>query len=402
MSSGLLLIFAIATGQSVSSNYLAQPLLDMIRGQFGITTSLAGLIITVAQVGYVIGLILLLPLGDLLDRRLLVTSMALVMVAGMILAAASPTIAPLLVAVGIVGVASVVAQILVPFAAGLALPSEKGRVVGGVTAGLLVGILVARTFSGAIAELAGWRTVYAVAASLMLIQALLLRAKLPQSRENVDLSYLQLLRSVFHFARVERVLRRRTLYGFLAFGSFSVLWTTLAFLLAGPDFDYGEFVIGLFGLAGAAGAATAVFVGRLIDQGWTRGITGFSASLLLFGFGLLWLGRTSVGVLLVGIVLLDAGWQGLHVTNQSCIFRLRPEQRSRLNAFYMTGSFLGAAFGSAASAVVYDKSGWAGVCVLGGLLSLAAVSVWIADTSALHAQRTMGTTVPEKDPPGGD
>jgi predicted MFS family arabinose efflux permease len=379
LSRGMVLLFAVATGQAVASNYLAQPLLDTIRGELGVSAAVAGLIVTVAQLGYAAGLILLLPLGDLMERRRLITVLALVTAAGLAAAAATPSIGLFMAAVGVIGLTSVMAQILVPFAATLAPEAERGRVVGGVMSGLIVGILLARTFSGAVAELAGWRTVYWVAAALMLAQAIVLYRALPTYHEPVALSYPRLLGSVPRLAREEPVLRRRALYGLLSFASFSVLWTTLAFLLAGPSYGYGEGVIGLFGLVGAAGALTASAAGRFADRGWARGVTGAAAGLLVAGFLLLWLGETSLAALLAGVVVLDIGTTGVHVTNQSQIYRLRPEARNRINAFYMTSCFVGAALGSAAAAVVYDRAGWDGVCALGTGIGLASAAWWAAE-----------------------
>jgi predicted MFS family arabinose efflux permease len=387
MSRGLIVLFAVATGQAVASNYLAQPLLDTIRVHFGVSAGVAGLIVTTAQIGYAAGLVLLLPLGDLLERRALITTLAAITVAGLAAAAAAPSIGLFMAAAAVIGMTSVMAQILVPFAATLSPEAERGRVVGTVMSGLLLGILLARTFSGLVAQLAGWRAVYVLAAVLMLVQAVVLFFKLPRYRDSAGLSYPKLLASVLAIVRAEPVLRRRSLYGALSFASFSVLWTTLAFLLSGSPYGYGEGTIGLFGLVGAAGALTATIVGRFTDRGWARGLTGVSAALLLAGFGLLWLGGTSLAALLAGIVILDIGSNGVHITNQSEIYRLRPQARSRINAYYMTSCFVGAAAGSATAALVYDHWGWDGVCVLGCIVAVAAIARWATDRERPLAER---------------
>ena len=232
MTRALIAIFAIATGQAVASNYLAQPLLEEIRRDLHLTTAVAGLIVTTAQIGYAAGLVLLLPLGDLLERRRLITGLAAVTALGLAAAGFAPSIGVFLGAAGLIGFTSVMAQLLVPFAAGLSPDAERGSVVGLVMSGLLIGILLARTASGFIAELGGWRTVYWVAAGLMLAQTFVLRSKLPTYREHVTLRYPRLLGSVLAIARAEPVLRRRAVYGALSFACFSVLWTTLAFLLS--------------------------------------------------------------------------------------------------------------------------------------------------------------------------
>ncbi len=387
MSRGLILLFAVATGQAVSSNYLAQPLLDTLRDQFGVTAAVAGLIVTTAQVGYAAGLILLLPLGDLFERRRLITTLAVITVAGLAAAAVAPSIGFFIAAAGLIGVTSVMAQLLVPFAATLAPEAERGRVVGSVMSGLILGILLGRTVSGIVSQLAGWRTTYALAAVLMLVLAVVLYVRLPRYRQSAGLSYPKLLASVLDIARGEPVLRRRALYGVFSFGAFSVLWTTLAFLLAGPEYGYSDGIIGLFGLVGAAGALTASVVGRFTDRGWVYWLTGGASGLMLAGFVFLWFGGHSLAALLAGVVLLDVGSQGVHISNQSEIYRLRPEARNRINAFYMTSCFLGAAAGSASAAFAYDHWGWPGTCALGAFVSLASVARWATDRQRPLAEK---------------
>jgi predicted MFS family arabinose efflux permease len=376
MSRGLVVLFAVATGQAVASNYLAQPLLDVISHELGISAGVAGLIVTAAQVGYAAGLILMIPLGDLLERRRLITVLAAITAVGLATAAFSPSVGVFMSAVALVGFTSVMAQILVPFAATLADPAHRGRVVGTIMSGLMLGILLARTASGLIAQVAGWRGVYIIFAVLMVAQAVTLWMVLPTYRADVKLGYGRLLGSVFAIARQEPVLRLRALFGVVSFATFSALWTTLAFLLSGSPYDYGEGIIGLFGLVGAAGALTATVVGRFTDRGWARMLTGISALLLLLGFALLWRGGVSLPALLAGVLVLDVGSSGLHLSNQSEIFRLRPEARSRINAFYMTSCFIGAAAGSAVAAFVYERWSWDGVCVLGAAISLGGLALW--------------------------
>ncbi len=376
MSRGLIALFAIATGQAVASNYLAQPLLEAIRRDFGVSTGLAGLIVTVAQLGYAAGLVLLLPLGDLFERRRLITVLAAINVVVLATAGLAPSIGLFMAAAGLIGFTSVMAQILVPFAASLSPEAERGRVVGIVMSGLLLGILLARTASGLVAQVAGWRAVYGVAAVLMAVQAVVLYRGLPTFRQRVPLSYPRLLASVPAIARAEPVLRWRAVYGALSFAAFSVLWTTLAFLLSGPRYGFGEATIGLFGLVGATGAAAATLAGRFSDRGWKNRLTGLSSLLILVSFLFIRLGATSLAALLVGIVVLDIGAQALHITNQSEIYRLQPEARSRINSFYMLSCFIGAAAGSASAAFVYGAAGWNGVCALGGGFGLASILWW--------------------------
>jgi predicted MFS family arabinose efflux permease len=376
MSRSLIALFAIATGQAVASNYLAQPLLEAIRRDFGVTAGLAGLIVTVAQLGYAVGLVLLLPLGDLFERRRLITALAAITAVFLAAAALAPSLGLFLAAAGLIGFTSVMAQILVPFAAGLSPEDERGRVVGIVMSGLLLGILLARTVSGLVAQVAGWRAVYGVAATLMAVQMIVLYKRLPTFRQRVSLSYPRLLGSVLEIARAEPVLRWRAVYGALSFAAFSVLWTTLAFLLSGPHYGYGEATIGLFGLVGATGATAATLAGRFSDRGWKNRLTGLSSLLLLVSFLFIWRGATSLGALLVGIIVLDVGAQALHITNQSEVYRLQPDARSRINAFYMVSCFIGAAAGSATAAFAYGTDGWNGVCILGAGFGMASIVWW--------------------------
>jgi predicted MFS family arabinose efflux permease len=396
MSAGAVVLFAVATGQAVACNYLAQPLLETLRTAFGASEAVAGLIITAAQVGYAAGLILLLPLGDLFERRGLIVTLAAITVAGLTAAAAAPSIGLFILATSVIGLTSVMAQLLVPFAATLASEAERGRVVGNVMSGLVIGILLARTFSGVVADLSGWRSVYALAAVLMAAQAVVLCIKLPRFEKSAGLPYHRLLASTVTIVRRDPVLRRRALYGLLSFASFSALWTTLAFLLSAPPFGYSDGVIGLFGLVGVAGAVTASVVGRFTDRGWVYWITGGSAWLMLIGFVVLWPGGGSLAMLLVGIVVLEVGSGGLHLSNQSEIYSRRPQERNRVNSFYMTSCFLGAAGGSILAALSFEHFGWVGTCVLGGLISCATIARWATDDQRPLAERE---TFCEADPP---
>jgi predicted MFS family arabinose efflux permease len=373
LSRRLVMVMAVATGLSAANLYYAQPLLAVIRRDLHVSAGTAGLVVTATQVGYAAGLVLLLPLGDKMQRRRLVVVMSTLSALALAWTALAGSAGSLLPAALAVGALSVVAQILVPFAASLAPPEERGRVVGTVMSGLLMGILLARTAAGLIAAGGAWRTVYWAAAAAMLVQAGVLRRVLPPSGAATGLGYAALLGSLGSLVRAEPVLRLRAAYGGFAFGSFSVLWTSLAFLLAGPPYRFSTPVIGLFGLAGAGGALTATGAGRLADRGG-KARTTFVAALLITGSWLpTWLGHRSLAALLVGIVVLDVGVQGLHVTNQSEIYRIRPEATSRMNSVYMTSFFTGGAAGSALSAYLYGIAGWTGVSLAGAGFGVAAL-----------------------------
>ena len=369
-------LMALATGLSVASNYYPQPLLHSLAVSFGISFSTAGLVITVAQLSYAAGLLLLVPLGDVLERRGLIVSMTLIASLGLVISAASCDLTTLLLGTALTGLCSVVAQILLPFAATLATPQERGRVIGTIMTGLLLGILLARTVAGGLSSFGDWRLVYWVASGAMALMALILWLCLPRYAQSVSLRYGALLHSVWRLLCEEPLHRQRTLLGALCFACFSLFWTPLAFLLAAPPYGYSDAQTGLFGLVGAAGALAANVVGRLADRGWLAQVTHAVLWIMTASWGLLALGGTSLAALLGGVLLLDLGVQGCHISNQNVVFKLRPEARNRLNSGYMTGYFLGGALGSALSAGVYQYLGWQGVCAVGGLLGLVALWVW--------------------------
>ncbi|WP_275554613.1 MFS transporter [Mixta sp. Marseille-Q2659] len=376
LSPTLVALMSFATGLAVACNYYAQPLLDTIARSFNLSVNQAGFIVTTAQLGYAAGLLLLVPLGDRLERRGLIVGMSLLAAGGMVITALSTSLGMMLLGTALTGLFSVVAQLLVPLAATLAAPEKRGKVVGTVMSGLLLGILLARTVAGALAQLGGWRAVFWVASILMVLMALALWRGLPRYRQTVELSYPQLLGSIFRLYAGSRVLRTRAVIGCLSFANFSVLWTSMAFLLAAPPFNYSEGEIGLLGLAGAAGALAARQAGSLADRGKARLTTTLGLLIMLISWGLTALGAHSLAALIVGIILLDLAVQGVHITNQSVIYRRMPEARNRLTAGYMTSYFIGGAAGSLLSASAYHFAGWYGVCIAGALLTLLNLLSW--------------------------
>ncbi|MGH8270964.1 MAG: MFS transporter [Gammaproteobacteria bacterium] len=383
----LVFVMAVACGVAVANLYYAQPLLETLAEKFGVSAGEAGLIVTMTQLGYFLGLALLVPLGDWLERRRLISLVSLGTVAALVVAAIAPNIGVFLIASLAIGFTAVVAQILVPFAAHMAVEEQRGRVVGRVMAGLLLGILLARTFSGLITSALGWRAVFWLAAAIMIIQAVVLYFMLPRYRNETHLSYPALLGSVLALFREEPLLRRRAVYGAMGFASFSVLWTALAFLLARPPYNYGEAVIGLFGLLGAAGAFCAVIAGRLHDRGLTRAGTGMFLALIVVAFAIMGIFSTQLAAIVIGVVLLDLGQQGAHILNQSVIYQLRPEARSRLTTAYMTCFFLGGVIGSAAAGYMYKYAGWTGVAWLGGAFGAVAFLFWLTEFPSRRAVR---------------
>ena len=367
---------AIATGLAVASNYYPQPLLETIARAFSLSVNQAGFIVTIAQLGYACGLMFIVPLGDMFERRNLIVLMTLLSAAGLLITAMAPTLTIMLVGTALTGLFSVVAQILVPLAATLAEPERRGKVVGLIMSGLLLGILLARTVAGALASLGGWRTVYWVASALMIVMALVLWRKLPKHEQKTDLNYGQLLKSIFSLFIHTPVLRTRALVGMFCFANFSILWTSMAFLLAGPAYQYSEGVIGLFGLVGAAGALAATRAGHLADKGKAHLTTTVGLILLLLSWAAIAYGQHSVISLILGIIVLDLSVQGVHITNQSVIYTSMPEARNRLTAGYMTTYFIGGAVGSLVSASAYQTAGWYGVSVAGTVMCVLNLLVW--------------------------
>ena len=376
LSPALILLMSVATGLAVASNYYAQPLLDTIARAFNLSASSAGFIVTAAQLGYAAGLLFLVPLGDMFERRMLIVSMTLLAAGGMLITASSQSLTMMIIGTALTGLFSVVAQILVPLAATLASPEKRGKVVGTIMSGLLLGILLARTVAGLLASLGGWRTVYWVASVLMVVMALALWRGLPKVKQENHLNYPQLLASVFSLFTQDKLLRTRALLGCFTFANFSILWTSMAFLLAAPPFNYSEGVIGLVGLAGAAGALGARPAGGLADKGKSHLTTSAGLVLLLLSWAAIWYGHVSVLALIVGILVLDLTVQGVHITNQTVIYRVKPEARNRLTAGYMTSYFIGGAAGSLISASAWQHAGWSGVCAIGAIVATINLLVW--------------------------
>jgi predicted MFS family arabinose efflux permease len=372
----LVLLFAIACGASAASIYYAQPLLSTIAHALHTGEGTTGLVITTAQIGFATGVMLIVPLGDLAERRPLVVRLLLACALALAVCAAAPSVAVLAAAAAAVGLTSVVAQVLVPFAGDLASDHERGRVVGTVMSGLLIGILVARTVSGLVAEVGGWRAPYVLGALGMVALAAALHRALPDVQPRTTAGYWQVLASVPALVREEPILRRRMAYGALGMAAFSVLWTALTFLLSGPPYQYGEATIGLFGLAGLAGAGAAQGAGRIADRGRGHAATAIFWLVIAGGWGLCALGRGSLLALIVGIVLIDAGVQGQHITNQSTIYSLRPGARSRLTMVYMTGNFIAGAIGTALAAAAWTAGGWKEVAALGAGIGTLGLLVW--------------------------
>jgi predicted MFS family arabinose efflux permease len=372
----LVWIMAIAAGLTVANLYYLQPLLATIGHEFGVAASAAGFVATLGQVGYALGLLLIVPLGDIRERRGLIIATLVAVTVALLATAAAPSLGWLAAGSLVVGATTVTPQLIIPFAATLASPEQRGRVVGTVMSGLLIGILLARTVSGIIGAHFGWRTMFVLAGAMMVALTLILWWVLPVSRPTTALSYPQLLRSLPGLLRREPVLWETCALGALAFASFSVFWVTLAFFLETPPYHYGSEVAGLFGLVGVAGALAAALVGRVADRRDPRLVTGLTLLIILAAYAIFWLAGWSLLGLTAGVILLDLGVQGTQVSNQTRIYALAPDARSRINTIYMTTYFVGGALGSLLGAYSWSTWGWSGVCAAGGLLMLAGLAIY--------------------------
>lgn len=380
------LLFAIACGMSVANIYFAQPLLDQLSYEFNMNYSVIGIVITVTQVFYALGLLLLVPLGDLLNQRRLIIGQMTISAAALVIVGTASSGAMLFAGLALVGLLAVVAQTIVAFAATMAAPAERGRVVGMVTSGIVIGILLARTFSGILKDLAGWRLVYLVSAALMLLMVCALYKVLPNAARKVKtLSYAQLLKSVWMLFLQERLLRIRALLAMLIFTAFSILWTPLVLPLSSPPLSLSHSAIGAFGLVGVVGALAAAKAGKLADRGYGQRTTGIALFLLLLSWLPIGYTERSLFALVIGIILLDLAVQAVHVTNQSMIFALRPKARSRIVGGYMMFYSVGSAAGSITSTHIYAHFGWHGVCVLGASVSSIALIFWAMTKGAKGA-----------------
>ncbi|WP_064117746.1 MFS transporter [Pseudomonas fluorescens] len=388
LQSRVVLLFSVACGLAVGNVYYAQPLLDAMAEAFGMSPASIGIVITLTQIGYGIGLVLLVPLGDLLNRRRLIVSQTLLSAAALLMIALAPNSLWLLLGMTLTGLLAVVTQVLVAYAATLAEPAQRGRVVGVVTSGIVVGILLARTVAGGMADLAGWRAIYVLSAGLTLLMAVLLFRVLPKDEQaQPTTTYAALIASVFSLFREEPVLRQRAILALLTFASAMVLWTPMVLPLAAPPLSLSHSEIGLFGLAGAAGALAAARAGHLADRGLGQWVSGLSLVLMLGSWLPIALTQSSLWALLLGVITLDLGLQAVHVTSQSMIYSVRPQAQSRLTAGYMLFYSIGSALGSIASTAIYASAGWIGVCLLGaGINAVALVYWWLTLKSGAPAR----------------
>ncbi len=383
LSASLTFIMAAACGLIVANLYYSQPLAGPIAADIGLPSHLTGLIVTLTQIGYGIGLLFIVPLGDLIEsRRLILTMMAAVTIA-LVAAGLSTSALPFLVASLAIGLSSTAVQMIVPFAASLASDENRGRVVGNVMSGLMIGIMMARPVSSVIARASSWHLVFFISAAAMVILAFILAARLPKRVPQTKLGYGAFLVSMARLFASQPLLRRRSFYQACLFASFSLFWTVTPLLLAGPAFQLTQGGIALFALAGVAGAVASPIAGRLADRGlsWPATAAGIISVAAAYTITHVFAEGTTAAlvVLTAAAILLDFGVTMSLVTGQRAIYSLGADLRSRLNGLFMASAFAGGAVGSAAGAWAFAEGGWMLASLVGFLLPAAAFAYFMTE-----------------------
>jgi predicted MFS family arabinose efflux permease len=383
ISRGMVLLLATATGLIVANLYYAQPLVGPISRATGLSAGAAGLIVTLTQIGYCLGMVFIVPLGDLMEnRRLIVTCLGATSAALMV--AASTSNAGLFLAAALcIGLGSVAAQVVVPFASHLAPPHTRGQTVGKVVSGLLMGIMLARPVSSLVTDALNWHAIFVLSSIGTALLAVLLHYKLPKRQPVSAMRYGALLASLWKLLKATPILRRRAAYQACMFGAFSLFWTTVPLVLSTPYFNLSQTGIAVFALAGVAGAIASPYAGRRADHGKSRSTTGMALAAAVIAFGtplLLHGGRVfDLALLVAASIVLDAGVSASLVTGQRAIFALGEEVRSRLNGLYMAIFFCGGAIGSSLGAWMYAHHGWHGVLLTGLAFPLIASLVYATE-----------------------
>lgn len=369
LTNPVLYLMSISAGLVVANLYYNQPLLNQIGETYGVSESAVSNVALSTQLGYALGLLLIIPLGDKVSNHKILRWDFLLIIISLVAAGLSDSLSLLIISSFFIGFSSSLPQLFVPMAAQLSDDKGRGRAIGIVMSGLLIGILGSRVLSGYIGENFGWRSMYYGAAAVMALLFLLLHYKLPPIKSHFSGSYGSLLKSIFHYFKTERELRLASLRGALAFAGLSAFWTTLVFLME-DNFGYGSTITGLFGIFGIAGALGATVVGKLNDKINKNSIIIFAAFLLIISWIVLLFSAHSIFGIIVGIILVDLGLQALHITNQNIIFSKNPEGRNRVNTVYMVSFFIGGAVGTSLGAIAWQHYNWIGVSILGLVLSI--------------------------------
>jgi len=376
MSTPLVVLFAVAGGAAVGNLYWAQPLLATIGGDLGVSASTAGLLVTLTQIGYALGVLLIVPLGDTVNRKRMIPAIMGLSALALAASALAPTFAVLLVTLALVGVTTVAGQLLTPLAGDLADDTQRGRVIGTVASGILLGILIVRTVSGFIADPFGWRVVYVIAAAIMGTVALLMARFVPVLPKRERVSYWRLVATVFPTALKHRTARFTLVLGAAVMSVFIMFWTGLTFLLAAEPYSYSAAQIGLVSLVGIAGAITAQRVGRLFDRGLATPAIGIGLALAILALIISGLGSTLLPVLLIAIAIFSVGIQGAQVLLQTRMLSIDPAMRSRLNTAFVVTNFVGGAIGSALASVLWDAGAWTALATAAATIIGIALVIW--------------------------
>lgn len=376
LSQSKVLFMAAATGIIVANLYYCQPLIILIANEFNIPEAEAGSITYLTQVGYAVGLFFMVPLGDKIERKkqILVTTFASVI--ALIIAAVSKSFIVLEIASLLIGITSIVPQLILPLAASLSAPEKRGKVIGTIMSGLLVGILLSRTLSGFVGEWWGWRSMFWIAAGFCLILFFVIKKQFPVNKPTFEGSYGQLIQSLFSLIKTQPLLREATLINVFSFAQFGVFWTTMVLLLSEAPFSFNSATIGLFGIVGASGALAAPLVGKIGDKGSSRIVIGYGILLMFLSFIVFYFSSESVVGIIIGIILIDIGIQAIHISNQTRVYSIMPEARNRLNTVFMSFSFFGTALGSAFGLLLWKIGAWESVSLGGILLAILAFAVY--------------------------
>ncbi len=355
---------AAGAGLVVANNYYNQPLLSLIAKDFGVSEAEVSNIPLFTQLGYAFGLLFIIPLGDKLPRKKMVMIDFIAIVLSLLGMALAPSLPVLIIAGFIVGFSCVVPQVFVPMAAQLAKPENRGRAIGIVMSGLLIGILGSRFISGFVGEYFGWRSMYFIATGIMLVYWLLLKLKLPELEPDFKGTYAELMKSLLYYFKTESSVRLAAVRGGLGFAGFSAFWTTLVFLME-DNFGYGSGIAGTFGILGIGGAVAASAIGKLSDKKNKNNLITYSIFIMIVAWLVFEFSSYSIVGLVIGVLLVDMGLQSLHITNQNIIFSRNPDARNRINTIYMVGYFIGGALGTVTGAYAWQLFEWRGVASLG-------------------------------------
>lgn len=376
-------VMTITTGLVVANLYYNQPLLEDMAQTFSVSNGKVGQLSMLTQLGYAAGIFFVIPLADMVKRKRLMLIEFAFIVSALLLTAFAPNIHILLLSGFLLGAASVMGMLLVPMAAHLASPAERGKKIGFIMSGLLIGILLSRTLSGFAGAHFGWRVMYIIAAGIMVLMWLLIYLMLPEVEPDYKGNYRQLMQSLVDLAKNEPKLRLAALRGALCFAAFSAFWTTLVFMLK-QNFNEGSDVAGAFGLVGAFGAIAAGLMGRLSDKMDAYKLSTITLALVLISFVIFWFSAYSIAGLIIGVIIMDMGVQATHISNQAIIFSLNPAARNRINTVYMVAYFIGGATGTFLATRVWGVYGWPGVCVIGIVLSAIAIIIHMATRKTMQ------------------